>query len=497
MKKLFALLLVLVMVMGVFAGCAKKDDTTDPTKAPAGTNAPAGNNTEAPAGNTTEAPAGTTTVTPDVNIESWIIDEDKRDHAGQVRAYSAFKLTQGMQEMIDEFHTYYPNIEIVWGTFNNNSDGNMQINTMLANGEIDVLVSFGLNYTSARWKDGLFLDITDKIEEENIDLVANWGSDGYCLNDHYYSLPCGGLQYYVIINMTAWKEAGYTDLPKEWTWDEYVEASRKMTKKDADGNTVVYGGSSYSSINTILYCAAQVHGGDLYLNTDNYTSHYNHEITIKAFERELKCELEEKIWFPLATYRADGRKDYDTFLKGVCASTITCNAIRYVPDTNYDETRTFISGFAPFPTEEKGQTNYQSGVHQYSHVAVAAKCQDETAAWLFAKFYSTYGVKYLVKAGHQSNWAGTDTSEYLNIMFGSKENAEKYVDVESFLHVIGRTDLPNMVESTDEFNILTYSKHTGFLKDPLMKALAGEMTAKECLEQVAAEANAYLKSEMG
>ena len=492
MKKLFALLLVLVMVMGIFAGCAKKETPSTPgtTAAPAPGTTAGGND------DPTDPPAPTTTEKKDLDT-SWIIEEDKRDYTATVRVQSPFKLTQGMQELVDEFNSYYPNITIEWGVFNNNSDGNMAINTMLSAGDIDVLCSFGLNYTSARWKDGLFLEITDKIEEEGIDLIAHWGTDGYCLEDKYYSLPCGGLQYYVIINMTAWEEAGLGALPTEWTWDEYVEACRKMTKKDEAGNTVVYGGSSYSSINTILYCAAQVHGGDLYLNEEDYSTYYDHEITIKAFERELKCELEEKIWFPLAVYRNESRKDYDTFLKGECASTVTSNTIRYVIDSKYDETRTFISGFAPFPVEEKGQTNFQSGVHNYSHVGIAANCQDETAAWLFAKYYATYGVSYLVKAGHQSKWAGNDPSSIVEIMFGSEENAKKYVDLESLVRVVGRSDLPSWTESTDEFNILTYSKHTGFLKDPLMKALAGELTAKEALEQAAADANAYLKSQMG
>jgi multiple sugar transport system substrate-binding protein len=374
----------------------------------------------------------------------------------------------------------------------------MKINTQLANGEIDVLVSFGLNYTSARWKDGMFMEITDRLEAEGIDLVDHWGTDGYHLEDKYYSLPCGGLQYYIVINMTAWNKAmNNAPLPTEWTWDEYVEASRKMTERDADGNTVVYGGGSYSSINTILYCTSQVTGGDLYLNEEDYTSNYDHEITLKAFERELKCELEEKIWFPLATYRSEGRKDYDTFLKGVINSSVTCNIVRYIHDPKYEETSNFVTGFAPFPVEEKGQTNYQSGVHYYSHAAVAAKAADKEAAWLFVKFYATHGVKYLCKAGHQTKWNGTDTSDYMKILYGTEENAKNYIDVESFLRVIGRNDLPTWQESTDEFNVLTYSKHTGFLKDPLMKALAGELTAKQALDQAAADANAYLKEQMG
>lgn len=263
--------------------------------------------------------------------------------------------------------------------YTNQSYGAIHINTLLASGEIDVLHSFGLNYTYARWEDGVFLDITDKLAADGIDMVENWGTEVYQYNGRYYSIPCGGLQYYVVINKTAWDEAGLGEIPTEWTWDEYIEACRKMTKTNEDGS-IRYGGSSYFSINTILYCGAQVNGGDLYFSADNAKSNYSDPVVLKAFERELNAELEEKIWFPLKTYRDEGIKDYQTFLSGQVASTVTCNVVRFVDDVEFDGTRDFITAFAPFPTEEKGQTNYMAGVHHYSHVAIAANCQDETAA---------------------------------------------------------------------------------------------------------------------
>ena len=57
MKKLFALLLVLVMVMGIFAGCAKKETPSTPgtTAAPAPGTTAGGNNDPDP------TPAPTTT----------------------------------------------------------------------------------------------------------------------------------------------------------------------------------------------------------------------------------------------------------------------------------------------------------------------------------------------------------------------------------------------------------------------------------------------------
>lgn len=482
LHKILSLTLVLVLLFSLVA-CGKK-------AAPAVTTALS---TTVPATDPPETSVPPTTVPEDLN--GWIIDEDMQDYTGTVRVYSAFKLSLGMDKMIEEFNTYYPNITIDWNTYSNNSDSGMHINTILIH-SADVIHSFGLNYTYARWEDGLFMDITDKLAEEGIDMVENWGTDVYRYGGRYYSIPCGGLQYYVAINKTAWDEAGLGEIPTQWTWDEYIEACRKMTKVSDDGS-VRYGGSSYSSINTILYCGAQVNGGDLYYSADGKKSNYDDPVVIKAFERELNAELTEKIWFPLATYRAQGIKDYQTFLTGQVASTVTTNVVRYITDAAYEETSDFITAFAPFPTEEEGQTNYMSGVHVYSHVGIGANCQDETAAWLFTKFYATYGVKYLAVAGHHSNWRGTTAEDIVNAVYGSEEEAAKYVDVESFKHVIGRTDLPVIQDTVSDFTIKTYSRLTGFLKDPFFKALQSEMTAEEALTQAAQEANAYLDNMAG
>ena len=227
MKKLVALLLVLVMAVSLFAAC--KGGEGAGTTAPAGTKAPAG--TTAPTG--TNAPAGTTAPA-ELNTD-WIWED--KTISGKVTFAMPFKGPAGMDAMIAEFNESYPNIEVELHVYSNNSAGNVALDTAISGGLIDVVTSFGLSNAYNRWSGGLYMDLTDMVEEEGIDLVANWGTDVYKYEDSIYTFPCGGLSYYIAINMTAWKDAGYTDLPTEWTWDEYIEACTKMTKKNADGTT--------------------------------------------------------------------------------------------------------------------------------------------------------------------------------------------------------------------------------------------------------------------
>ena len=102
-------------------------------------------------------------------------------------------------------------------------------------GVIDVLLSFNVSNTADRWANNMFLDITDRLAADNLDLITEWGTDTYKLNDRIYSFPSGAMSYYVAINMDMWNAAGLGELPKEWTWDEYLEACRAMTKDGVYG----------------------------------------------------------------------------------------------------------------------------------------------------------------------------------------------------------------------------------------------------------------------
>lgn len=486
MKKLIALLLVLVMVLSCFAACGSTD--TDETQGNNVSNDPTtGNDTPTP---TDPADDDKRVDVAEMNT-SWIVDEDPTAVSGTVNFYIPFKGTQGMDPMIAAFNEIYPNVEVVLNTYNNNSDGNLAVNTAILAGEVDVLASFGLANTAKRWESGLFYDLTDLCEENGIDLVEHWGTDAFTYDDCIYSFPSGGLSYYVCINMDAWAAAGYTDLPTEWTWDEYLEACKKMTEYNEDGTVAVYGGSNYHSVNYFTYAVAQVVGTDHYYNAEGL-SNFDSEAYIAALNREYQADVVDKIWYPKSTYRGDNLQTQQIFLQDQLAnSAINPNMIRFMADRENYGTEWKV-GFAPWPVEEKGQTNYMSGVTAFSHSGLCIDESDEDfdASWAFLRWYSTYGVAYLVAAGHQPNWKGTSDLDPLELLFGSEEEAAKYLDVESFRAVVGRADLPAYVE----LNLTAYSDISSILNEYVMYALNGQMTPEEALKEAATLANEKIEA---
>ena len=424
----------------------------------------------------------------DEDITSWILEDDPESISGTVRWWMPFKGPAGMDALIAEFNETYPNIKVELTTYNNNADGNMAVNTAIMAGEVDVLASFGLSNAYNRWENGLYIDITDKVEEEGIDLVANWGSDAFQYDDTIYTFPCGGLSYYICINKTAWDEAGLGEIPTEWTWDEYIAASKAMTKYNDDGTVAMYGGSDYHSQNYWTYAYAQVKGNNAYYSEDGSQSSFDQEIIRNALKREYQAEVVDKIWFPKATYRADNLQTqmiYCGLGQDVhCASAINPNMPRFLADQENYPTD-YITAFAPFPVNEKGQTNYMSGVSPFSHAGICRGCQDEEAAWAFLKWYSTYGVKYLVAAGHQPNWKGTDPADALALLFGSEEEAAKIVDCESFKRVVGVSTNPYYFEDT----LTGYTDVNSLVVEYSMYVLNDTMDADEALDTLFELAN--------
>ena len=416
---------------------------------------------------------------------SWIFEDDPASIKGEVNWYMPFKLEAGMGDLIAEFNETYPNVTVNLTVYNNNTDGNLSVNTAIMAGQVDVLQSFGLANTYKRWENGLFLDITDRVEAEGIDLQANWNSDKYKYKDRIYTLPSGGQSFHVAINMNAWNEAGLGELPKEWTWDEYYAAMRAMTKGPDQP-----GGSSYHTQIYCLYPYLQITGGDLYYKADGSAA-FDDPIFTKALENEVNAEA-EGIIYPLQKFRSENLQAHIIFLNGTVPSYIGMTTLRYIRDTaNYP--LDWITGFAPYPVMEKGQTNYMSGVVPFSHAGVCTGTQNEEAAWAFCKFLATYGSKYLCFAGHWPTWKGTDTSDTVTMLFGDEENAKKIVDLESFKRVVGKTDNPSFAESF----VTAYSEITTILNTDTINALEGRMTPAEAMADADTEAQKAIDLELG
>lgn len=460
MKKIIAVFLALSMVLGL-AACT--GGTNAPSQeVPASSSSQAGENSSQPA---------SSAVNP-ASIE------------GTVRVWTAYSEEQGMGALAEAFHEKYPNITVEITKANNTADDNVKIDTaLMAGGEIDVMLSYGLPRTKARVDAGNFMELTDLVKEAGLDSKRDYGEE-YLYDGKLYTLPIDGIATFVAINTTKWNEAGLGEIPTEWTWDEYLEASKAMTK---DG---VFGGSDYQSLEAAYYPVIQVEGGDVFYDVkggglSRFTT--DPEFAI-ALNRKYKAEVEDKIWYKLTDYRANGIQAQDTFLTGQTAMTITTNMFRFLRDTeNYPID--FKVAFAPYPVKEKGQTNYMSGITTFGQLAITNTCENKEAAWEFAKFFATEGNIYLSMAGHLPMYKGTNMDNAINVIFGSEEAAEKLIDVDSFKKVVFNFSAPTYQDS------VAYAECEAVWREVLMYIMSGEMTVEDGLKEMQTRCDKIIQEE--
>lgn len=417
-----------------------------------------------------------------VSGEPIYISPNAAEMTGEVRLLTAFKGQFGTDELIEEFNKYYPNIKVTYEIYTNNADGNMTANTAIQSGTVDVILSFGTHNTAFRWQNGMLADITERLAADNLDLVTEWGTDAYKYNDRVYCFPSGGLSVFVAVNMDKWNEAGLGEIPESWTWDEYLEACRKMTMRDSTGNILVYGGCDFNQRDYWTYSMRQTKGVDAFYNAEGQAD-FDSELAATILQRELDAEA-EGIWYPKIDLITNSKTARDLVWSETTATCVESIITRFVQDKeNYPHD--FILGYAPYPINKEGETNYALGNMPNSFFCVTNNAQNQDAAYEFAKFASTYGGKYLYKAGHTTTWTKTNPDEIVELVFGSAENASQYIDVDSYVKNVLAVGQP----AYHEEKVVAYSEIATLLDEYTNYILSREMGVKEGLAELNKYAN--------
>ena len=394
---------------------------------------------------------------------------------GEIKFFTAFAGANGTDAMIAEFNELYPNVKVDYEVYKNSADGNVGLDTaIMAGDQVDVFLSFGVSNTAKRWQNGLLMDLTDRLAADGLDLVENWGTDAYKYNDRVYVFPSGGLSVYVAINLDKWEAAGLGELPTAWTWDEYLAACEKLTERDADGKVTVNGGSDFNQIDYWTYAVRQAKGKNVFYNEEGL-SDFDNPLFAAALHHEVDSAA-SGIWHSKAVYQSDSTRSRNLFLQGEIATTIESILTRYI----VAGAPTFKIGYAPYPTFEAGQTNYMLGSNPNSFIAVAANTKAPEAAYAFAKFAATYGNKYMYVAGHATTWTGVDPNSVLSVVFGSEEEAAKWVDTESFVRCVVAAGEP----AYSEDYIVAYTEMQKLVDEYTMYVLNGEMTVEDALAEM-------------
>lgn len=138
------------------------------------------------------------------------------------------------------------------------------------------------NNSQMYMKNNMLLDLTDYIKKDGVDM-SNYMSqitELYTMNDKYYAIPKDydtiGLWY----NKKMFDEAGIAYPDKNWSYDDMLEAAKKLTKDDGSQ----YGFAMNPTNDQDTYYNFVYAQGGYIVNEDHTKSGYDDANTLKAMD---------------------------------------------------------------------------------------------------------------------------------------------------------------------------------------------------------------------
>lgn len=213
MKRFLSVALAITMILSM-AACGT------PANSPAQSPSSQSKMPEAPVGDTTPELSG------EITYSTWgSLDEKKVN-----------------EEVIAAFEAKYPgtkiNLEYI------PEDYVPKIDTMFMGGNAPDVI-YGHPHYFAQWADqGLLMDLTDRFNSEKDfyfnDKFVSSIYDAFRWNDKYIATINGHDTFVMFYNKTLFDAEGLSYPDDTWTWDTWIQAAQKLTKKTADGNQYAF-----------------------------------------------------------------------------------------------------------------------------------------------------------------------------------------------------------------------------------------------------------------
>lgn len=333
----------------------------------------------------------------------------------------------GPKAAVDKWNASHTDIQVEYVRFVNDDAGNTKLDTALlsTSDAPDLFVTYSDAILERRIKAGMVTPLDDLMKTVNFDVDGIIGASNIVkTNNKIYYLP-GAKSFNAIFFNKSSLDAIGAKVPTDWTWDEYAELSKKLTKPGQFGTMI---DPTWENFGWQVLTTAQPLNA--YYAADG-TSNFNHPAFKKGLEMQ-KGLIDAKAMMPFAEGVANKITGQDELLKGKAASVFTGNyLIRYVKDDKAYPDRKFTVAFAPMPQMEKGKNVNTNGVSDL--ISINASSQHKEAAMKFLDWYLKEGNLELVPGGRIPSNLKTDITKLADIIIGDKG---QYIDKESFMNVL-------------------------------------------------------------
>lgn len=411
MKQRFTvMLLCLILVMSVLAACSgNNNEASKSNNTPAATK-PAETKTDTPSEAAKDEPKAPEPVT--IKFHHWYDDEIEK-----------------FDVVIAEFNKAYPHItvESVSVATNDANETMKQIDLAAASGEqMDVIIVNSPSNYAQRVGIGLLEPLDDYLAADGINFQNEFKLDT-SVDGKVYSFPGKLNEFFIMMNKDHLAEANLA-VPKDWTWDEYMDYAQKLTK--GEGASKRYGTYFHTWLDYVKLPLFNQMTDSNIIKDDGKTSNLDNPLFRQALE-----------------IRERGMKDgsatphADTVTQKLHYRNMFFNqqaSIEMIGSWMIGEAGgagpiepMFQTAFAPYPKASAGdQITTPVGA---DFISVYAKSKNKEAAYTFAKWFATEGL--IVQAKYLTSWSKADAGKVVDALLATVPKPE-LIDKESLIHTI-------------------------------------------------------------
>jgi multiple sugar transport system substrate-binding protein len=385
------------------------------------------------------------------------------------------------KKTIESFQAKNPNIKVesIPLVPGNSVETLKKLDVTMSSGEqVDVVMFPSIEETIARAAQGVLAPLDDFYKKDNVN-----ADEEYYINPKYkgksYALMNNSSNWLVLLNADALKEANLPVPSFDWTWDDFRDYAKKLSK--GDDNNKRYG--------------AYFHSWGEYANPIAYTDKKNPFLTpemkpqfddasFKTFFNLRKAmEKEDKSVKPLADVIGAKLNYNNEFLTGKAAMLMTATfALPNIGDTaKYPHT--FKTVVAPLPRSSKdaepGLTNIGG-----NYVSVAANSKYKDEAYKFIRYMSTEQEARIELSG----WKKSDAKLIVERLFG---NMKDLIDMPSLTSTLYDKRVRTSVSS--DIAVPYASQLKAVLEGGLSKVLLDNMSSEDAQKWMMSEGDKIIK----
>lgn len=388
---------------------------------------------------------------------------DSDDGTVNLRFVSWYKNYKDLDEKVaEEYKKLHPNVNVTFEYYGDMTatEYYKKVDLMVMGGEeMDILMTSAFPEHAQRAGSGAYIALDEYFEKEGVKPEDEY-SIVQKVNDKIYGIPGDVKSWFVLMNKDYLDEAGLPVPELDWTWDDYREYAKKLTK--GDGADKVYGSYFHSWDHYDYMGMWSTYPDNPMFKEDMSGVNFDDPDFKDWLQFRYDLENVDKTSVPYSDVVSMNMNYRDKFFNGEIAMLPIGNFIVPELDDQDKYPHDFTTTFAAMPAwkEAEDGTTYTES-HFYS-VSKTSKHPQE--AYDFIRYYTTEGMK--IRGISVSAQKGIDKMEFMNMQIEDPT----YIDIDALDKVMNNPKWKDLIYT----NVPTYNKEMSQLMvDECSKFLLG------------------------